>query len=147
MACLQRFLGRLLGAGFFQADRGTQELKAEVNPAVCPWLAITHFGRLREFTRQRGNQRLFAKLPEPVGHHPSAVGADVTRERFFGDTRFRRCYQAHGYRHRSALFNSSVEKHSTKIRRWSEVVHSSLGSPHRNGPFLSQFFILLPLSV
>ena len=139
----------LLAEGFIPLDRAYRELQAQVKAASCPWLAIDHSRRLREFARQRGKQRFFARLPQPVGHHPSAVGADVTREHPFGNTRFLRCCQVYRKRRRDALLNSSVEKHSAKIRRWSGGVHGSLEIAQRKGwvYVLGEFFILLVLLV
>jgi hypothetical protein len=126
----------LPGAGFIPPDRAIHELQAQVKAAAWPRLAIDDSRRLREFACQGSNQRFFARPPEPLGHQPSAVGADVAREHSFGNTRFLRCYQVYGDRHHSALFNSPVEKHSTKIRRWSGVVHSSREFAQRNRTFI-----------
>jgi hypothetical protein len=128
----RRSLVRLPGAGFVPTDRAIQELQAQVKAAAWPWLAIDYARRLREFARQRSNQRFFARPPELFGDQPSAVGADVARERSFGNTRLLRRCQVYGDRHHDALFNSSVEKHSTKIRWWSGVVHSSREFAQRN---------------
>ncbi len=125
MWSFRRSLVTLPGAGFVPTDRAIQELQAQVKPALWPWLAIDYARRLREFARQRSNQRFFARSPELFGDQPSAVGADVARERSFGNTRLLRRCQVYGDRHHSALFNSPVEKHSTKIRRWSGVFHGS----------------------
>jgi hypothetical protein len=133
------------GGGFLPLDRACRELQAQVKAAAWSWLAIDHSRWLREFPYQRSKQRFFAGLPLPPGHNPSAMGADVTRKRSFGDTRFLRCCQVYRHNQGDALLNSPVEKHSTKIRRWSRVVHRSLSSAQRKGPFLREFCFLLVL--
>jgi len=129
----RRSLVALLTAGFIPPYRAFRELQPQVKAASCPWLAIDHSSRLRELARQRGKQRFFVRLPQPLGHHPSAVGADVTRERPFGNTWFLRCSEVHGDRHREPLLNSPVKKHSTKIRWWSGGIHVSLEFAQRKG--------------
>jgi hypothetical protein len=109
--------------GFLPPDRARCELQAQVKAAAGSWLAINDSYRLREFPYQRSEKRFFAGLPLPPGHNPSAMGADVTRKCSFRDTRFLRCRQVYRDNQGDALLNSPVEKHSTKIRRWSRVVH------------------------
>jgi hypothetical protein len=92
MPCLQRRLVAIPVPRFVPPDRAIHESQAQVKAAAWPRLAIDYSRRLREIARQRSNERFFAKLPEPIGHHPSAMGADVARERSFGNTRFLRCY-------------------------------------------------------
>jgi hypothetical protein len=111
------------GRGFLPLDRAHRELQAHVKAAAWSWLAINHSRRLREFPYQRSKQRFFAGLPLSLGHHPSAVWTDVTGERSFGSMRFLGCCQVYRDNQGDAFLNSPVEKHSTKIRRWSRVVH------------------------
>jgi hypothetical protein len=126
-------LAALLAGGFIPLDRAYRELQADVKAASRPWLAIDHSRGLREFAAQGSKQRFFARLPMPLGNHPSAVGADVTRERPFGNAVPVRCCQVHRELRGQALLDSAVEKHSTKVRRWSGGVHGSLEIAQRKG--------------
>src|SRR4029077_21051275 len=118
---------------FFPLDRTRRKLQAQVKAAACPWLAVDHARGLREFARQRSKQRFVAKLPLPLGHHASAVGADVSRKVPLVSTRFLRCCQVYGDNRRDALLDSPVEKHPTKVRRRGGVIHGSPEIAQRKG--------------
>jgi hypothetical protein len=138
----------LPAGGFIPPDRACQELQAQVKAAAWAWLAIDHSRRLREFARQRGKQRFFARLPVPLGNHPSAVRADVTREGSLGNTGFLCCCQVYRELRGEALLDPAVEKHSTEIGRWSGgLVHGSRGFAQRKrlGLLLCELSILLLL--
>jgi len=61
-------------------DGTHRELHPQVKAALWPGLAIHNSSLLRELTCQWSKERFFPGLPKALGHHASAVRADVPRK-------------------------------------------------------------------